>query len=166
MSAADWDSRQTNLQKVFINGDFIIGYSWSFRMGQLLQYSTELKGFHVTDDDPLPFMVLQFVPAVREILRAGGYTAIENNRESGGEFLVGVNRHLFRIGSDFQVNSYFGGYDAIGCGGRYALGALSALMAKTGDDPKTLILSALEIAGHFSNGVCAPYRVYEQGEQE
>lgn len=158
MSAADWSQRQTLLPKVFIKDKFIIGYSWSFRMGQLIQYNLELPEYD-GKIEPLQYMVTKFIPAVRLALKEGGYTEIENNREKGGEFLVGFDSNLFRVASDFQVNQYKDGFDAIGCGAEYALGAMEALFLKYLSQPEKMILEALKISAHFSNGVMEPFHI-------
>lgn len=154
MSAAGWDVRVTKLPKVFKRDDFLIGYTTSFRMGQLLQHRLVIP---VCDEESrMDYMVCSFVESVRSCLKDNGYTKIEHNTEEGGQFLVGYGDRLFVIDSDFQVNEYAEGYDAIGCGSSYALGAMRAL-----DDlrPKRRILDSLEIAAHFSSGVQQPFYV-------
>ena len=84
-AVAGWDISQTAERKVFMVGDFIIGYTTSFRMGQLLEYELRLPEY---DGPPnMGYMVTRFVPAVRACLKDGGFTKVENNREEGGLFL-------------------------------------------------------------------------------
>src|SRR5689334_11937895 len=89
-------------RKVFRNGDFIMGFTSSFRMGQLLAVKLKPPRHH-PGDDPWRYMVDEFVEAARSCLSNGGFAAKSNNVESGGQFLVGFKGRLFDIESDFQV---------------------------------------------------------------
>lgn len=152
-AATNWEIYQTRLNKVFRCGGFLIGYTTSFRMGQLLQYKLDVEpqGEGIGD---LEFMATIFVDAVRKCLSDGGFTKVENSQEEGGSFLVGYKGNLYAIDSDFQVNTYRDGYHAVGCGAKFALGNMHGTKGKKA---KRRIKNALMAAGHFSNGVCEPY---------
>lgn len=171
-AASGWDMRKTTLPKVFIRDGFIIGYTGSFRMGQILQYNLTipkytpdilpLEGDYPT---PLEYMVSKFIPEVRMALKENGFTAIKDNQESGGDFLVGFQGQLFKVASDFQVNQFRDDFDAIGCGAPYALGAIQGTLYASGysvadANSEKIIQHALAVAGYFSNGVAAPYFVH------
>lgn len=141
--------------KIFRNGDMLIGYTSSFRMGQLLGFKLQIPKRH-QDIDLFRYMATEFVDAVRECLRVGGYTAINSNREDGGEFLVGTEGRLFRVYSDFQVEEAATGFNACGCGQAYALGAMAASAEPTA---RGRVLSALAIAEQFNAGVRGPFSV-------
>jgi ATP-dependent protease HslVU (ClpYQ) peptidase subunit len=140
-------------RKVFVNGDFIMGFTTSFRMGQLLNHSFVPPQRHA-DQDVMRFMVTDFVNAVRECLKTGGYAERENEVESGGTFLVGYKGRLFMIGGDYQVGEAIDGFDAVGCGSDIAKGSLYA-SAKL--EPRKRIEMALRAAERFSGGVRAPF---------
>jgi len=141
--------------KVFINGEFLIGYTSSFRMGQLLRYMIMPERTENMKDD-YQYMVTCVIPAVRKTLKDGGYVKKENEREEGGFFLVGYRGHIYQIESDFQVGERIDEYDAMGCGGSYALGSLKMTHAL---NPQDRIISALETAAYFSAGVREPFKV-------
>lgn len=141
--------------KVFRNGDFVMGFTSSFRMGQLLAHKLKPPRRH-PKDDVYAFMVTDFIDAVRDCLKAGGYAEAHNNAERGGTFLVGHEGRLFKIESDYQVGESMNGYDACGCGEDIALGALYSTVGK---QPKDRVFSALAAADQFSAGVCAPYNI-------
>ena len=102
--------------KVFTLGDFVIGFTTSYRMGQLLQFNLEIPCHH--DEVSLfAYMVTVFIDAVRECLKTGGYAEKAKEVEKAGTFLVGYKGHLFRIEGDYQVAESALSYDAIGCGG-------------------------------------------------
>jgi ATP-dependent protease HslVU (ClpYQ) peptidase subunit len=142
-------------EKVFRNGDFIFGFTSSFRMGQLLRYSfTPPK--HDKDIETYKYMVSVFVEAVRLCLKDGGYTVVSNNEESGGTFLVGYDGRLFGIDSDFQVSEQVCNYDAIGCGGSIALGSLYSTSEMP---PEKRIIQALKASEQFNSAVRGPFHI-------
>ena len=77
-------------KKVFTNGEFVMGFTSSFRMGQVLQYDFKPPKIKDVDDDLMAYMVRKFIPAVRESFRSAGYIKVEHQQEGGGCFLVGV----------------------------------------------------------------------------
>lgn len=145
--------------KVFRNGSFLIGFTSSFRMGQLLRYT-----FHPperpTDMDIFEYMVKMFVESVRECLKNGGYTRKEYEQESGGVFLIGYEGRLFIIDSDFQVSESITEYAAVGSGNEIALGVLYATNKET---PRSRIEMALKAAEYFISGVRSPFTIDEIG---
>lgn len=154
-AASGWEVRASRMPKVFRRGPFLIGYTSSFRMGQLLQYHLTVAPQDGEDDGA--YMVCTFIEAVRECLKSHGYTKVENNQEEAGQFLVGYNGRLYFVDEDLQVNRFIDDFDAVGCGREYALGAMKALPETLG--PEERIERSLEIAAHFSGGVCEPFKV-------
>lgn len=146
-------------RKVFRNGDFVMGFTTSFRMGQLLHHSFCPPKRH-PDTDVDKFMVTDFVNAVRQCLKDGGYAERHNEAERGGVFLVGYQGRLFRIDSDYQVGEAADSFDAVGGGGQIAQGALFANPAGA---PRERLRIALEAAEHFSAGVRGPFHFEEGG---
>jgi len=143
-------------QKVFPNGEFAIGFTSSFRMGQILQY-VFIPPEIVAGESLSAFIVSRFIPAVRDTFKREGFTYVESSREHGGCFLVGVRGRLFQIDSDFQVGESIDAFAAIGCGPAYAYGSLHS----TTGAPGKRIMSALEAAAHFSAGVVGPFNMVE-----
>lgn len=140
-------------RKVFRNGDFVMGFTSSFRMGQLLHHAFSPPKRH-PDTDVDKFMVTYFINAVRDCLKSGGYAEKHNDAERGGVFLVGYEGRLFRIDNDYQVGEAADGFDAVGCGEEIAQGAMFA--NKTGK-PEQRLRVALEAAERFSAGVRGPF---------
>ena len=91
------------------------------------------------------------MPAVRECLKAGAFTKIENGVEDGGSFLIGYKGKVYLVCSDFQVTRMRDGFSAVGCGMYY--GAIEIL------DAEKAIMLALEVSARFSAGVCGPFYV-------
>lgn len=145
--------------KVFINGEFIMGYTSSFRMGQLLRYRFSPPK-QKEGQDIFEYMISDFIEAVRSCLKDGGYTKVSSNEETGGTFLVGYRGRLFTVESDFQVGELYEDYAAIGCGQDIALGSMYSTKGKPPDER---IKTALEAAEEFSAGVRGPFNILKLG---
>ncbi|WP_431977592.1 hypothetical protein [Micromonospora haikouensis] len=152
-----WSSTVRADAKVFRNGPYLMGFTDSFRMGQLLRYALDAPKPPARDLDR--HMATTFVDAVRKTLVDGGWMSRSDGRESGGTFLVGVAGRLFQVCGDFQVAEPADGYAAVGCGYDIALGAL---YATAGQPPARRVRAALEAAAHFSAGVRGPFVLLHQ----
>ncbi|MDD5397414.1 MAG: hypothetical protein PHW24_05180 [Candidatus Moranbacteria bacterium] len=154
-----YENRVIKYPKVFSSGPFLIGYTSSFRMGQLLQFSLkfpeENKKAYLRGD--YEFMVSGFVNAIRECLKEGGFSEIENNQEHGGEFIVGYRHRLYQVYSDFQVTCFEDGIYACGSGSQYAVGALTHLLDI--DPVDVAIEKALRTAQKYSTLVLPPFTI-------
>ena len=82
-------------QKVFTVGPYAMGFTTSFRMGQLLRYSLDVPAPDTWDIDK--FIATTFIDAVRATLKAGGWAKTDGPQEQGGDFLVGVSGRLYAI---------------------------------------------------------------------
>jgi hypothetical protein len=141
-------------EKVFRNGEFVFGFTTSFRMGQLLRYRFSPPDLR-EGQSIMAYMVTDFIDAVRATMADGGFLHTDNGRISGGNFLVGFRGRLFEIDEDFQVGERLGNFAAVGCGSDLALGSLFSTPRSAG--PISRITTALGAAASFSAGVCAPF---------
>jgi len=145
--------------KVFRNGPCIMGFTSSFRMGDLLHYSLVVPERH-PDEDIDKWMRTTFVDAVRGCLKTGGYASKKEETEAGGTFLVGYAGRLFEIEDDYQVGEAVDPYDAVGCGEDIAKGAMAAMIQlESVGDPEQMIRIALEITERNCAAVRAPFTV-------
>lgn len=144
-------------QKVFRNGPFLMGFTSSFRMGQLLRYSFEPPA-HAEGVDDMRFMVSSFVPAAKKCFKDGGFLKTKDSQDHGGMFLVGYRGKLYEINGDFQVGALTDNIASVGCGAEVALGAMYALDHLY---PKERIKRALEITTHLNAGVRPPFVIEE-----
>lgn len=140
-------------RKIFRNGELVFGFTTSFRMGQLLQFG--LTPPPINEGQPAyEYAVKSLIPAIRETFRSGGFMRLKDNREEGGQFLVGFRGHLFMVDVDFQVGESVDSFEAVGCGDCYAMGAMHA----SADRPPLERLEAgLRAAAKFSSGVAEPF---------
>ena len=135
--------------KVFIKDKFIIGFTTSYRMGQLLKYKFEPPVD--TRTEIMEYMVIDFIEEIRKIFKENGYSTVSNNEETGGVFLVGYKGRLFRIDNDYQVgeSSYY--YDAVGSGQDIALGSICSLLSYGAKmTPQEILTTSLLSANRFN----------------
>ena len=158
-SVEGWINRKTNLQKVFKRGPFLVGYTASFRLGQVLEYHLTVPTQNKNESD-MTYMVTKVIDSLRDLLKEKGISKISSNVEEGGRFLVGYRGNLYSIANDYQVGHMSDGFDAIGSGNEIALGALKAL---TDLPPIKRIKKALEISAYFNMGVTKPFYVKSIG---
>ena len=89
-------------EKVYRNSGLLMGFTTSFRMGQLLRYSF-IPPERLPSEEPDKYMVTRFVDSVRECLKKGGWAAKKDEAEHGGTFLVGYQGSLYCIEGSYQV---------------------------------------------------------------
>lgn len=144
--------------KVFINGPFIIGFTSSFRMGQLLMFDF-IPPTHPQDMNNYQYMVTLVVPSIRSCFKDGGFAQSNNSQEKGGQFLIGYNGILYHIGADYQVGIPIETYTAVGCGEDIALGSM---YTSQGRKPEYRIKTAILAAEKFNGGVRSPILVLKK----
>lgn len=153
--------------KVWVAGEYVFGFTTSFRMGQLLHHAFK-PPVPKPSEDLERFMTTRFVDAVRVCLKKGGYAQVnpdpDEEPETGGTFLVGLRGRLFCIDSDYQVAEAADCYDAVGAGAEIAKGALCVLQGLE-IPPQERLRKALEAAEHWSGAVCSPFRFVETPRQ-
>lgn len=147
--------------KAFRLGPYVLGFTTSFRMGDVLHYSFS---------PPEPpsrglarFMATAFVDAARAAFKEAGVAANASGVESCGAFLVGVRGRLFTVESDYQVGAERAGFHAVGSGDQAALGALFATAGTR--DPRARLRTALAAAERFTSDVRRPWRIVVGGER-
>ncbi|MFW6016921.1 MAG: hypothetical protein ACOCRK_10825, partial [bacterium] len=137
----------------------LMGFTTSFRMGQLLRYKFNPPE-HLEYIDTYNYMVTDFIDAVRNCLKDGSFAQKDLEQESRGTFLVGYKGRLFKIYNDYQVEETVDNYNAIGCGEQIALGSL---YSTKNTPPRERIKIALEAAERYSTGVNRPFKIIKGG---
>lgn len=142
-----------------------LGFTTSFRMGQIIRYHFTLPPITKADEkDLFGYMVTKFIPEVRHLLSEGGVSTTENGVETCGEFIIGLMGKIFCVDTDFQVASAADPFFAVGSGAPFALGALKVLdkFRQSGQlDPRTQVLEALTASECFCAGVRHPFTIIE-----
>lgn len=104
--------------KIFKKGDMLVGFTTSFRMGQLLQYCLKLPE-RKEDLSDYEYLITQFVPALFEMYENGKYA--KDPEKKGGNFLIAWNGEIYEVTAEYSVlwmDSMFG---SVGSGYNYAL---------------------------------------------
>lgn len=170
-----FDLRLRADRKVFTTGRYAIGFTTSFRMGQILRYETDLPEppNNSSPDDLERFFVTDFVPAVRRSFADHGFaktarfnlpgesSVTEEGQEVGGLFLVGVAGQVFEIRPDYHLARPLVPYSAVGFGSNIALGALHALSDVSDLSLEEKASKALLAAEAYSTVVRGPFHFVE-----
>lgn len=155
-----WDIDYRSDSKVFHLGDLLIGFTSSFRMGQILRYNVSIPNIE-KGADLYEWMVKEFVPVIRTAFIEHGFAKIDGASEKGGQFIVGIDGSIFVVESDYQVAESLNDYYSIGCGYGYATGSLYSTESK---DPLERVNLALEAATYHSAGVAEPFTILKTND--
>jgi hypothetical protein len=140
--------------KIFQVGPFTMGFTTSWRMGQLLQHQLQVPP-RIQGYSDEKYLAVSVINAVRSCLKEGGFAKKELEVEHGGTFLIGYEGKLYRVEGDYQVCRPREEWAAIGCGYQFALGALYATRGWA-DSPKVRLEAALNAAARYSAFVRGP----------
>ncbi len=149
-------------EKVFRRGNMLFGFTTSFRMGQILRYAVDIPD-QPADQDDYHYLCTSFIDSAMACLADKGFARSKDGEKSGGVFLLGYRNNIYKIESDFQIGRGAACYEAVGCGAKYAKGALHCLTSfkagKSPADPESIVRQALAAAVTHSAGVCEPFLV-------
>jgi ATP-dependent protease HslVU (ClpYQ) peptidase subunit len=150
-----WDKQRRRDTKVFALGEAVIGFTSSYRMGQIIRFHMKPPVVDAGEDE-FDALGARWIPELRQKLKEHGYSTVDNNREDGGTFIVGWRGRVFVVHDDFQIAESADGFNSVGIGANYALGALHGM---NGHAPKEKVRIALEAAERFSGGVGGPFTI-------
>lgn len=143
--------------KCFINGEFLIGCTSTFRVIDLLAYKLNVPKVHPDlQEDPDKYMRTVFVDSVRQCFKDSGHLRVDMGVEVGGNFLVGYNGKVYEVQPDFSVLNVpnYGG--SVGSGESAARGSLYTTK-KLKMTHKEKIKIALEAAVEVVPSVRGPF---------
>ncbi|CAN7331901.1 hypothetical protein [Neorhizobium tomejilense] len=150
--------------KVFEKSELIIGYSGSFRDGQIVRYATEFPRCHPAMDGH-EYLVTNVAEVIRHSLKAHGAIHTKDGVDTmEGNFLVAFRDRLYTIHSDLCVLESSRPYVAIGSGEDLALGSLHTSSPDL--EPTQRVLLALEAAATHNAGVRPPFTIKTFGDVE
>lgn len=141
--------------KLIRHGEIILGFTGSFRMGDLLRYHLELEP--VPRSDMPRHIVTSVIPAIRAVYKDHGLATDNGGADACGALLIALRGRVYEVCPDYQVNRSAFGYNAVGSGSMVALGALSA-SAGTHMSPQTRAKAALVAAQKHATGTRPPWR--------
>ena len=149
---------QAGRSKVFRKGPFLIGYSGSFRFGQVVEHLMGIPP-HPSDAEDLDYIIGGVIEHLRYCLKTAGVVDTTNAVEtSKGTMLIGYNGKLYEMDGDFQCLPRSPA--AIGSGWMAALGVFHYVSNnETDKEPQMILKSALEAATDLNPFVLAPYDI-------
>lgn len=141
------------IKKVFKNEDFLMGYTSSFRMGQLLKYSwTPPKKSLDDTDDKYIFMTVP--ESILSLFESGKFGHKDKTDYTAGNFLFGWKGRLFEMQDDMSVMEHEH-MAAVGSGSYHALASLRtlAIIGWHDDNPEAALRTAIQVASEYQVGV-------------
>lgn len=154
-------------EKVFLlNNTFLIGACGSVRMTQILKYALKVPAKKSLDVDDMSYLVIDFIDAVRKILKDKASLDKSEIVESlpDSSFLLGYNKKLYVVDEDLQVSRCDDGYASVGSGDAVALGSL---YTSKGSElsPEDRINTALHAAAHHTIHVRPKFHILTLSSQ-
>lgn len=147
-------------KKVFKKDNMIFGFSGSFRMGQILQYSFNIPYHNREFQSDFNYLCSEFIDELIDCFKNKGFATIEDDVVTGGFFLLGYNNNLYHVQNDFQIAKVYRNFNACGCGENYALGALDIILNDNIiTEPNDIIKKALMTVEKFSACVKSPFNI-------
>lgn len=142
--------------KVFNVGEITIGYTSSFRMGQLLQYALEVPEIEDgTDIDK--WVSINLMQAIRKAYKDNGWDKEKDGEATNGSFLLVAKNRVYEIQTDYSYIRNISGEYAIGSGADYALGSLRSTRGKMPIEAR--VIESLESAAEYVLSVAAPFDI-------
>jgi len=138
-------------------GEMIIGYTSSFRFGQLLEHALEIP-IQPKNMNDHKYMVTSFMDAVRKCLGDGGFKKTKNDNEQGGTCLIGYHGKLWEMEDDFQIALCQKIGASVGSG-VYAATAVLHILDEYEISPKKKVEKALQIAEKCVTTVKGPFKI-------
>jgi len=102
------------------------------------------------------FMIIKFVPAMRECLDENGWKKENEDKDAGFSMLFAFDGEVFDIGDDFSVLLNSDGIYGVGNGSQFAIGALYAGAS---------VEKSLEIAANNDIYTSGPFQIVKQQKQ-
>ncbi len=149
--------------KVFRRNGIVIGYTTSYRFGQLLEHVLPDPVPPEKDTEIYRWLVTVLIPNIRKVMKEElGLQADDDGsgyKIPGGEALIGVRSQLWYLQDDFSVLRSVEGFSAVGSGYEYALGSISTSLNMLGKkkptmkDVESILRLAVTAAGTYSPSV-------------
>lgn len=146
------------------HGEFLFGYTTSFRFGQLLQHALTIPP-HPSRTSDHKYMVTRFIDAVRKTFKDGGYSTKKDEVEKAGTALIGYHGKLWRMEDDYQIALANQEGDAVGSGVDGASGALY-IIKDIDWEPKYKVRKALQAAEACIESVRGPFKIISGAERK
>lgn len=152
--------------KIFVVGDMLIGFTGSYRIGQLLQYRLQLPTARMGQELD-EWLHVDFIDSVREILLQNGAMQVDNSVElADSKFLVVVAGRVFTIQEDLSLLESVDPFEAVGSGEMYARATMNALVQHKVTKPERVLTEAIEAAAKYVPSVGGDIHLLSEGDSE
>lgn len=155
-SAMTDDSTRVSMlmPKVFIRGEYIIGYAGNARFGKILQHNIKYPSIpaNVNNSEKLDAFVNGIL--IKEIKSQMNTLNLEKEEKEEFSVLLGIRGHIFEFQQDWAIYELLANYNAIGSGGLVAMGSLYTTEAWK--SPEKRVRVALEAAARYCPSVGEP----------
>jgi ATP-dependent protease HslVU (ClpYQ) peptidase subunit len=149
--------------KVFIREGIIFGHSGGVRALQALKHGLKIPKRGTRGDDE-QWICTVFAEAVRAAVRKFGATISKDGIDQvDGHMLVGYRGAAYAFEPGLAAIRSTRGFEAIGCGAKYALGNLHGARS-IAFPPDVRISYALEAAEALNAGVRGPFTILRGGD--
>lgn len=102
-----------------------LGYTTSFRMGQLLNYNLTLPE-QVAGETFSQYLVLKVIPIIRQMFKDEWGARDASQDVGGGQFIILHNHTIYEVQEDFSVLQPKTQITAVGSGTYHAIASMSA----------------------------------------
>lgn len=121
----------------------LIGYTSSFRMGDILRYVWEVPDFEGGVND---WLVRRCIPSLRETFTDQGFMSQDAGRDVGGDFIIVADNRILLLQDDFSVIEPQEGYLSVGSGSLVATGAMWLESARSGSTAQSIVMAGVGAA--------------------
>ena len=142
--------------KVWVDGEFIYGFTSSFRMGAILRYHFKPPRRGKLSVDA--YMNTRYVDELMQTLSDNWWIEDKTAKAEGGTFIVGYAGRIFCVQSDFQVGETRDKYYSVGSGSWHALGSLFSTEGLL-QSPEQRVKIALRASAKFTTTVEPPFKI-------
>lgn len=150
-------NRHPRMEKITKNNGYLIAGSGDSQPCDILQHIFVPPVPSVQErKDLYKFMIVKFIPAMRECLEDNGWKPSTDDKESGFNMLFAFDGEVFDIGDDLSVLLNDDGIYGVGSGSPYAIGALYA---------GATVEKALDYASSNDIYTSGPYQIVKQQKQ-
>lgn len=162
--------RKVATSKVFLKSDkCAIGYTSSFRMGQILEHYWSLPA-RVEDQDVDSYVNVDIIESLRATFSAYGYGLKTSNgttiEDIGGTFLLLYEDRIYEIQCNYSALDYESGIVAVGSGMDAALGALFSLLPVSNDNVEELLGNVFSAVNKVTASVSPEFSFIILGEHD
>lgn len=136
--------------KVFRKGDFVIGYTTSFKMGQLLEFEWNPPARLVSDTDE-EFIYCKVVKSFEMLFKSLDHGSKSGSHYETGEFLFAYQGKLYK----HHPQGFITSSEAMACGaGEYhAVAIIDTLLTHTELSPSEMFRETMRRVSRYVEGV-------------